>query len=113
MEPPKVVHRSRIVSTLSEIFGFSKAVASVVALFIVVICLLAVVWFVRSAPPRSLTISSGPPGSTFQRFAESYQKILKTHGVTLRILPSEGSLENLHRLQSSQSGVDIGFVQGE
>jgi TRAP transporter TAXI family solute receptor len=112
MEPPKVVHRSRIVSTLSEIFGFSKAVASVVALFIVVICLLAVVWFVRSAPPRSLTISSGPPGSTFQRFAESYQKILKTHGVTLRILPSEGSLENLHRLQSSQSGVDIGFVQG-
>ncbi len=112
MNLPKVAPRTKVVSTLSETFGFSKAVASVIALFIVGICFLAVVWFVRSAPPRTLTISSGPPGSTYQRFALSYRKILATHGVTLQIIHSEGSLQNLHRLQSAQSGVDIGFVQG-
>ncbi|MFI5335597.1 MAG: TAXI family TRAP transporter solute-binding subunit [Opitutales bacterium] len=99
-------------SGLSENFGLSATVASVVAFLIAVICLLAVVWFVRSIPPRTLTLSSGRTGSSFQRYAESYQKILATHGVRLRIMPSEGSPENLQRLQSAQSGVDIGFVQG-
>jgi hypothetical protein len=32
--------------------------------------------------------------------------------VDLRIIPSQGSHENLHRLQSAQWNVDIGFVQG-
>jgi TRAP-type uncharacterized transport system substrate-binding protein len=101
-----------MVSALSETFGLSSTVASVVAFFIVAICVLAVVWVVQSAPPRTLTLSSGRPGSSFQRQAEAYQKLLATHGVTLRILPSEGSLENLQRLTVVGSGVDIGFVQG-
>lgn len=101
-----------MVAALSETFGLSSTVASVITFFIVAICVLAVVWVVRSAPPRTLTISSGRPGSSFQRQAESYQKILAAHGVTLRILPSEGSKENLQRLATADSGVDIGFVQG-
>jgi len=112
MEKTKPAAHSKLVATLIETFGLSPAVASGVALFIVVICLLAVVWFFRSAPPRKLTISSGPAGSSFQRVAESYQKILATHGVTLRILPSAGSQANLQQLKSAKSGVDIGFVQG-
>ena len=95
-----------------ETFGLSPTVASVVALVIVTIGLLSVIWFVRSAPPRTLTLTSGPTGSSFRRFADSYQKLLATHGVKLVVLPSEGSLENLQRLQSARSGVDIGFVQG-
>jgi TRAP transporter TAXI family solute receptor len=101
-----------MVSTLSETFGFSKTVATAIAMFIIALCVLAVVWFVRSAPPRTLTISGGPAGSKYQQYAESYRDILATHGVTLQILPSKGSQQNLHRLQSSQWGVDIGFVQG-
>jgi TRAP transporter TAXI family solute receptor len=101
-----------MVAALSETFGLSTAIASVVAFFIVAVCLLAVVWVVRSSPPRTLTLSSGRPGSTFQRYAESYKKTLATHGVTLQILSSEGSKENLERLEAAGSGVDIGFVQG-
>jgi len=112
MEKPKLAARSKLVGTLIETFGLSPTVASAVALFIVVICLIAVVWFFRSAPPRKLTISSGPAGSSFQRFAEAYKKILAPHGVTLEILPSAGSQANLEQLKSAKSGVDIGFVQG-
>jgi len=112
MEKPKVAARSKLVAMLIETFGLSPAVASAVALFIVVICLLAVVWFFRSAPPRKLTISSGPEGSSFQRVAEAYRKRLAQHGVELLIVPSAGSQANLEQLKSAKSGVDIGFVQG-
>jgi TRAP transporter TAXI family solute receptor len=101
-----------MISGLSENFGLSKPMATLVAIFIIAICALAVVWFIRSAPPRTITISAGKPGSTYQRYAEQYKKILAEHGVELQIIVSAGSLQNLHRLKSSDSGVDIGFVQG-
>jgi TRAP-type uncharacterized transport system substrate-binding protein len=106
----KTVH-PRMVVALMETFGLSLTVALVITVLLALIGLLAVIWIVHSAPPRTLTITSGPPGSTFQRFANSYEKILASNGIKLRILPSQGSLENLQRLQSDQPGVDIGFVQ--
>jgi TRAP transporter TAXI family solute receptor len=113
LQKVKVAPPAPIVSGLSENFGLSRTMATLVAIFIIALCALAVVWFVRSAPPRTITISAGKPGSTYQRFAEQYKKILATqHGVDLQIVVSEGSMQNLHRLRSSQSSTDIGFVQG-
>jgi TRAP transporter TAXI family solute receptor len=71
----------------------------------------AVLHFVRPAPPSVITISTGPEGSTFQRSAERYAKAFEEHGVTLRIRPSNGSLENLRRLADPAGDVDLGFVQ--
>ena len=67
--------------------------------------------YVRPAPPHTLTMSSGPKGSTFETVAEQYQKILKRNGIELKIVNSEGSLDNLNRLCDGRSGVDIGLVQ--
>lgn len=69
-------------------------------------------WYVRPAPPGTITITSGPPGSVFQLTAEKYRKILARNGVKLKILPSEGSLDNLKKLNNPAVRVDIGFVQG-
>jgi len=112
MDTPKARKRFPLVAMLIETFGFSPALASVVALFLGCVCLLAVVWVVQSAPPRKLVMTSGPEGSSFQRWADDYQKILAMHGVELEIRPSGGSLDNLKRLQSATEGVDIGFVAG-
>jgi TRAP-type uncharacterized transport system substrate-binding protein len=71
----------------------------------------AVLHFVRPAPPASLTISTGPKGSSFQRSAERYAEAFAKAGVTLRLKPSNGSLENLRRLADPASDVDVGFVQ--
>ena len=68
--------------------------------------------YVRPAPPDTLTIAGGPAGSTFQSTAEKYRKILARNGVTLKILPSEGSLDNLRKLNDPAVQVDVGFVQG-
>ncbi len=67
--------------------------------------------FVRPAPPSSLTLSAGPPGSSFQSAAQQYQKILARNGIQLKIVNSEGSLDNLNRLTDENSGVDVAFVQ--
>lgn len=112
MDAPSLKHRFPFVKALIETFGFSPILASTVVVGLGCVCLLAVVWVVRSAPPRTLVMTSGPEGSSFQRYADSYQKILATHGITLEIRPSQGSLENLRRLQDTGSAVDIGFVQG-
>jgi len=72
----------------------------------------AAYWFVRPAPPDTITISSGPKGSTFSLTAEKYKKILARNGVKLKIVPSEGSLDNLKKLSNPTFHVDVGFVQG-
>lgn len=102
----------RLVSALIETFGFNPTVATVLVLLMAAIAAIAIIWFMRSAPPRTLVITSGPPGSSFQRYADAYAEILAKNGVTLRVLPSQGSLENLQRLWSGKRDVDIGFSVG-
>src|ERR1035441_8093085 len=75
------------------------------------VAILVALHFVRPAPPSTLTLSSGPEGSTFSTVAEQYQKILARNGIELRIVTSEGSLDNLKRLSDANSGVDVGLVQ--
>ena len=112
MEKTKEKKRLPLVAALIETFGLSTAEASAVTLFLTFICVLTVVWVIRSAPPRTITLTSGPEGSSFQRWAAAYQKALATHDVKLEVLPSAGSLDNLQRLQSAGSPVDLGFVPG-
>jgi TRAP-type uncharacterized transport system substrate-binding protein len=71
---------------------------------------LTIFWFFYSAPPTTITITSGPPGSSFATNAIQYSKILARNGVTLKILPSQGSGENLERLNDRSISVDVGFV---
>ena len=102
----------RLLNLFTETFGLGRIAALGAILLIGVATLLAVFLFLKSAPPTSLILTSGPEGSLFQTNAEKYRVILARNGVTLRVLPSRGSLENLERLQNSALRVDVGFVQG-
>jgi hypothetical protein len=110
--PPIASRRPKLVTALIETFGFSPLLASLTALFLLSLAAAALLWVWLSAPPRSITITSGPPGSSFQSNAEAYQTALAERGITLHIVPSGGSLDNLQRLEAKDSGVDLGFVQG-
>jgi len=68
--------------------------------------------FVRPAPPNTIVISAGAPGSSNLATAEKYRKIIEAHGVKVEILESRGSLENLQRLADPAFKVDVAFVQG-
>jgi hypothetical protein len=109
---PNPPRRHKFVTALIETFGFSPWLASATALFVLFLGAVALLWIWLSAPPRSITITSGPPGSTFERHAQAYREKLAEQGITLNIVASEGSRENLQRLHAKDSGIDLGFVQG-
>ena len=67
--------------------------------------------FVRPAPPKTLTMTTGAEGGAYRAFAERYRAILARNDIDLKLLPSSGSIENLRRLEDENSGVDVGFVQ--
>jgi TRAP-type uncharacterized transport system substrate-binding protein len=69
--------------------------------------------FVRPLPPSTLVMSSGPKGSSFERNAERYRAILAEKGITLEIVESAGSLQNLDRLSEphQHAHYDVALVQ--
>ena len=89
--------------------GPGVAIATLVGAAVVVIA--AIFYFVQSAPPSSITISTGMEGSSFQKNAIKYAAILEKNGVKVKVLTSEGSAENLKRLEDPNSHVDVGMVQ--
>src|ERR1041385_1913214 len=103
---------ARVLAPFMEVFGLSHTAAILSFGGLCLLCLLAIYWFFRLAPPHVLRITAGAPGSAFHTFAEKYRDTLSSNGVQVIILPSQGSLENLTRLYDTNSDVDIGFVQG-
>jgi TRAP transporter TAXI family solute receptor len=72
-----------------------------------------VAWqFVNPAPPDTITIATGQPGGAYLLFAERYQTVLAREGITLNILETAGSVENLELLEQDADSVDLAFVQG-
>ena len=96
---------------VGETFGLSRPATVGIFVASAVALVAAVVFSILSAPKHTITITSGPEGSTFYSSAVKYSKILAKQGVKVRILTSHGSLENLQRLNDPRSNVDVGFVQ--
>ena len=72
-----------------------------------------VAWqFVNPAPPDTITIATGQQGGAYLLFAERYQAVLAREGITLNILETAGSVENLQLLEKDADSVDLAFIQG-
>jgi TRAP transporter TAXI family solute receptor len=67
-------------------------------------------WWLDPMPPRQITLATGPAQSDYAVFGKRYAQALATHGIQVKLLPSEGAAENLRLLQDGTA--DIGFVQG-
>jgi len=65
--------------------------------------------FVDPAPPSSLIFSAGQKSGAYYAYAGRYRDYLKQFGISVRVLESAGSVENVQRLQSGRA--DIAFVQ--
>jgi TRAP transporter TAXI family solute receptor len=102
----------RLVTFLQGITWRDIAATSTPLLLALAAAALLAVHFLKPAPPTTLTMASGPDGSAFRRAADKYQTILARSGVTLKILPTEGSADNLNRLTDPDMDVDIALVQG-
>lgn len=67
-------------------------------------------WWLDPTPPKHVTLATGPEQSAYAEFGKRYAKALAVYGIEVRLLPSEGSAQNLAWL--SEGKADLGFVQG-
>ena len=67
--------------------------------------------FVDPAPPDRIVLATGAAGGAYQRFGEQYASYLADNGIEVTLRETAGSMENLELL-STDSGVDVAFVQG-
>lgn len=59
-----------------------------------------------------VVMTTGAQGGYYDQLGQHYKARFAREGVELRLLPSDGSGDNLKRLNDPHSGVDVGFVQG-
>jgi TRAP-type uncharacterized transport system substrate-binding protein len=111
MMSPKM-YFSKKLAKLNAIFGVSLVVSMGAILLIVLALSMGILVFMNTATPNTITIASGPQGSSYQKNAEKYKKILDREGVKLTILSSEGSMDNFRMLSNPKIAVDVGFVMG-
>lgn len=67
-------------------------------------------WALDPTPPKTVVLATGPAQSAYDEFGKRYAKALASKGITVTLLPSEGSAANLALLKSGKA--DLGFVQG-
>ena len=66
---------------------------------------------VEAPPPRKIVMASGGKEGAYFRFASRYAELLKQEGITLEILNTKGSVENLKLLRDEDSDVMLALVQ--
>lgn len=100
---------------MSKILAFTRfslrdlvVTAAPAVLAVAAVCLLAY-WLVDPMPPRVVTMSTGQENGAYEVFGKKYAQALLKHGITVRLAPSQGSQDNLQRLNSGNT--DIAFVQ--
>ncbi|MGF6769103.1 TRAP-type uncharacterized transport system substrate-binding protein [Paraburkholderia sp. GAS199] len=103
--PPRLVARFVAISWRDLAVSFGPI------LLIAAAAIWVAVRLIQPAPPNTLTLSAGPEGSTYWTAAQKYKAILARNRITLNVLSSEGSVQNLKRLADPKSNVDVGFVQ--
>lgn len=111
--PSKLIKRVHDSGTklIITLFDVSPTVAITTLVGTALVIIGAIFYFLHTAPPDHITLITGPEGGTFQKTALKYAKILETNGVTVKILTSEGSIENLKYLENPKEHIDVGFVQ--
>lgn len=61
-------------------------------------------------PPKQVRLATGPAQSAYEAFGKRYAQALAANGITVVLVPSAGSQDNLRLLRENKA--DLGFVQG-
>ena len=73
---------------------------------------IAAVAMLRTMPPHTIVMATGPEGGAYYDIGERYRAVLASAGVEVRLVPTTGSPENLALLLDPRSGVSVSLLQG-
>jgi TRAP transporter TAXI family solute receptor len=66
--------------------------------------------YVGAPPPTAIRIAAGAEDGAYYAFAQQYARLLADDGITLEVVPTAGTIENLERLR--RGDVSLALVQG-
>ena len=52
-------------------------------------------WWLNPAPPRRVVLATGPEQSAYETFGQRYAQMLAGYGITVELLTSVGSADNV------------------
>ena len=98
-----------------EIFLHTWAIRDLIAsagpvAFLAVGLLVAAYWWLDPQPPKTVRLATGPEGSAYAGFGKRYATALAREGITVELIPTEGSVANLQLLREGKA--DVAFVRG-
>ena len=79
-------------------------------LILVVVALFIASQFVEPPPPRRFVLATGDINGAYYAFGKEYKQRLAQYGITVELLVTAGSIENIGLLHAGEA--DVGFVQG-
>ncbi len=79
-------------------------------LLLAVALLVGAYWWIQPEPPHKVRLATGPEGSSYAVFGKRYADQLKPYGITVELVATQGSSQNLELLRKEE--VDAGFVRG-
>jgi TRAP transporter TAXI family solute receptor len=77
---------------------------------IVLVGFLITYQYVGAPPPKLVRIATGANNGAYYTFAQEYARLLASDGITLEVVPTAGSVENLELLKSGE--VSLALIQG-
>ena len=80
------------------------------ALVVLLVLLVLAIWVADPAPPRHVVVATGPAGSSNEALGQAYQRYFAERGIAMTLVPTEGSVENVARLQDQHDPVRAAFV---
>lgn len=78
----------------------------------ILIVLIVVARALDPAPPTTVRMATGPEGGAYAAAGAALKARLAADGVTLELVASSGSVENLSLLSAKAGGVDVALLQG-
>ena len=88
------------------------AAATIPVIVVTIVAFAVALYFVKPAPPSTIVMASGQHEGRYSYYAKLYQQFLAKNGVTVKLHPSSGAVENMQLLMAQDSDVDVAFVQG-
>jgi TRAP-type uncharacterized transport system substrate-binding protein len=79
---------------------------------LIILFLGLLIWFLVPPPPKKIVMTTGAENGLYYRFGQQLAKELAKEKITLEVLTSAGSLENIERLNQVNSKIHVGILQG-
>ena len=96
-----------------ELIAIKEALIELKLIVLLLVLIFAgLIYYLKPFPEKSITISTAFKGSDWYQFAEAIAPALQDHDISLTVLASDGSIENVEKLDNQNSKVTAGLTYG-